>query len=364
MDRARCASQSSAFASKSAVDVDSLSTTVRPSTHAHEKAGKYRFWLASHGEHAAVRVAIAATAPPTFGGEAASASTTYTAYAVSGRTAADVSRKNAASPPSGALALSDALYAGLAAAIVRTGGCIEPLNPAGRAILSGRTPSTTAEAPSGGGASAGSINTCAVAASDAATATTTLESSAVATNGVCAAKLGGVTSGIVAASATVTVAEEGEAVPVAGLAFGSPVCVAKKTSYTASSGRSSTSALDSAPALVTASAPAAYASERAFAFAALMPAKISSGVGCVTAPPLRPFGCWTTMKYAVAARSSAAATVIVFVPAWCVTVGYPDANCACEVTACAPTSAGAAQLASASASARNRSAAPRRIAPS
>ena len=96
---------------------------------------------------------------------------------------------------------------------------------------------------------------------------------------------------------------------------------------------------------MTASAPAAYASERAFAFAASMPAKISSGVGCVTAPPLRPFGCWTTMKYAVAARSSAAATVIVFVPAWCVTVGYPDANCACEVTACAPTSAGAAQLA-------------------
>ena len=204
------------------VDVDSLSTTVRPSTHAHEKAGKYRFWLASHGEHAAVRVAIVATAPPTFGGEAASASTVHRVRRV-GRTAADVSRKNAASPPSGAPPLSDALYAGLAAAIVRTGGCIEPLNPAGRAILSGRTPSTTAEAPSGGGASAGSINTCAVAASDAATATTTLESSAVATNGVCAAKLGGVTSGIVAASATVTVAEEGEAVPVAGLAFGSPV---------------------------------------------------------------------------------------------------------------------------------------------
>ena len=259
MDRARCASQSSAFASKSAVDVDSLSTTVRPSTHAHEKAGKYRFWLASHGEHAAVRVAIAATAPPTFGGEAASASTTYTAYAVSGRTAADVSRKNAASPPSGALALSDALYAGLAAAIVRTGGCIEPLNPAGRAILSGRTPSTTAEAPSGGGASAGSINTCAVAASDAATATTTLESSAVATNGVCAAKLGGVTSGIVAASATVTVAEEGEAVPVAGLAFGHPVRREEDAVHRFIR-RSSTSALDSAPALVTASAPAAYAS--------------------------------------------------------------------------------------------------------
>ena len=83
----------------------------------------------------------------------------------------------------------------------------------------------------------------------------------------------------------------GLGVGVAGLACGSPVCVAKKTSYTASSGRSSTSALDGASTLVNTSAPAAYASERAFAFAASTPAKISSGVGSVTAPPLRPFGC-------------------------------------------------------------------------
>ena len=362
--RARCASQTSAFAKKSASVVDSRSVTVRPSTHEHEKPDKYRFWLASQGEHVEVRVAIAATARPTFGGDAASASTAYTAYAVSVRMVADASRKKAASPPSGELALSDASYAGLAAAIARTGGVTEPWKTTGRDMFSGTTPSTTSPPPSGGGASAGRIKKYAVAVSDAATATTTLESSAAATNGVSAAKLGGVTSGMVAAFVTPTVAEEGDAVPVAGLAFGSPVCVAKKTSYTASSGRSSTSALDSASALVNTSAPAAYASERVLAFAASTPAKISSGVGSVTAPPLRPFGCCTTTKYAVAARSSAAATVNVFVPLWCVTVGYPDANCACEVTACAPTSAGAAQLASASASARNRSVVPRRIATS
>ncbi|MDA9098849.1 hypothetical protein N9L76_07955, partial [bacterium] len=98
----------------------------------------------------------------------------------------------------------------------------------------------TSAALSGGGASAGNASIYTVADSETAKPNVILCESVVATKGVPAVNDGGVTSCTAIALNSATVADEGDATPVMYPSFASPVCVAQKTSYTASSGTSST----------------------------------------------------------------------------------------------------------------------------